>query len=86
MRAVALGTETGDVVLAELPIWISNIQRAGANLTIQWQGGSGPFQLQRTSAVGSQTWEDIGPPVTGSTVSTPISASSAIYRIRDLGH
>jgi WD40 repeat protein len=84
MRAVALGTEAGDVVLAELPLWVSHIQHAGANLTIQWQGGTGPFQLQSNREVGSQTWEDIGPPVTGSTVSAPVSASSAFYRVRDL--
>jgi len=84
MRAVALGTEAGEVILAELPLWISNSQRAGTDLTIQWQGGSGPFQLQSIPEVGSQTWEDIGPPVTGGTVSAPISASSAFYRVRDL--
>jgi len=83
MRAVALGTEEGEVILAELPLWISNIERAATDLTmtLQWQGGSGPFQLQSLRETASQTWEDIGPPVTGSTAATAINASSAIYRL-----
>jgi hypothetical protein len=62
----------------------SNIERAGNNLTIQWQGGTGPFQLQGIREITSSTWEDIGPPLMGSTVSLPIDAASAIYRVRDL--
>ena len=85
-RAVALGTQEGEVVLAELPVWISSIQSAGTNLTIQWEGGTGPFQLQSIRDFTSSLWEDIGPPVTGSTISVPASASAAFYRIRDLSH
>ena len=85
MRAVALGTEAGEVVLAELPVWISNIQSSGTNMTIQWQGGTGPFQLQSIRDVTSSNWEDTGPPVTGSTVSVPIDVSATFYRVRDLG-
>jgi hypothetical protein len=84
MRALGLGTEAGEVILAKLPLWISNIERAGNNLTIQWQGGTGPFQLQGIREITSSTWEDIGPPLMGSTVSLPIDAASAIYRVRDL--
>jgi WD40 repeat protein len=81
MRTLAAGTFTGEVLLFELPIWISGIQTNGDQVNLQWQGGSGNYQLQKLT--GSNTWEDLGGPLTGNAASVSIDSSSAILRVRN---
>jgi len=83
MRTLAAGTFTGEVLLFELPIWISGIQRNGDQVNLQWQGGSGHYQVQKLTA--SNTWQDLGTPVTGNAASVSIDSSSAILRVRNAG-
>jgi len=50
MRLLAAGTLSGEVLLFDLPTWISGIQHNGSQVDIQWQGGSGNYQVQRLTA------------------------------------
>jgi len=58
MRPLAAGTLSGEVLLFDLPTWISGIQHNGSEVDIQWQGGSGNYQVQRLTA--ADTWQDLG--------------------------
>jgi WD40 repeat protein len=84
MNALAISTESGAVVLAELPVWISTAQASGTNLSIAWQGGTGPFQLQQTPDASDRNWNDVGMPIATNSVTTPIAGGTALFRIRDL--
>ena len=84
MRTVAAGTESGEVLLFELPIWISGIQGTGNQASIQWQGGSGNYQLQKF--VASSTWQDIEGPLTNNAASANMNSPTAILRVRDVEH
>jgi WD40 repeat protein len=82
MRTVAAGALSGEVLLLELPIWISGIQRNGNQVNLQWQGGSGNYQLQKLRP--PDTWENVGDPVTSNAASVSIDSSSALLRIRNV--
>jgi hypothetical protein len=82
MRTMAAGSYSGEVLLFELPIWISAIQRNGNQLNLQWQGGSGNYQLQKLTPPG--TWQDLGGPVTNQAVSLDIDSSMALLRVRNV--
>ena len=51
-----------------LPIQLSS-SRSGADLVITWTGGQGPFTLQRRADLNAATtWQELGGPITASTV------------------
>jgi len=83
MRTVAAGTESGEVLLLELPIWISGIQRDGNQVNLQWQGGNGNYQVEKRTLPG--VWQDVGGVVTSNAASVNIDSSSALLRVRNVG-
>jgi WD40 repeat protein len=82
MRTLAAGTASGEVLLFELPIWISGIQPNGDQVNLQWQGGSGNYQLQKLT--GSNTWQDVGAGLTENAASVSIESSGAMLRVRNV--
>jgi hypothetical protein len=83
LRTVVVGTYLGEVLLLELPIWISGIQHDGTQVSLQWQGGSGNYQLQQRAL--ADTWKDIGSPVTDNAISVMMDSPSAFLRVRNAG-
>jgi hypothetical protein len=83
LRTVVLGTHLGEVLLVELPVWIFGVQQSGAQISLQWQGGSGNYQVeQRTPA---DTWKDVGSPVTDTAIAITMDLPGAFFRVRNAG-
>ena len=82
-RYFALGGGDGSVTLAQMPLWISDITFANGQAVIRWYGGSGRYQVQTTSAVGSGIWTDVGGPTTNS-ISTNALSTQCFFRVVSL--
>jgi hypothetical protein len=64
------------------PIVITNAVRTGANLTLQWSGGKGPFIVQAASNnLSSGVWTNCSSPLTNSATVTISPSDSAFFRI-----
>ena len=77
------GRSDGAVVLAYMPLWLSDIAYQEFALTLRWQGGSGRYQLQGCSNLTSAQWQDLGPPATHTSV-THSCLSPIFYRVQSL--
>ena len=83
LRTVVVGTYLGEVLLLELPIWLSGIKHDGTQVSVQWQGGSGNYQVQQRTP--ADTWKDVGSPVTNNAISVTMDVPSAFLRVRNTG-
>jgi WD40 repeat protein len=83
MRSVAAGTASGEVMLLELPIWISGVQRNGNQVDLQWQGGNGNYQVEKRTLPG--VWQDVGGVVSSNAASVSVEGSNAVLRVRNVG-
>ncbi|HNQ74649.1 MAG TPA: hypothetical protein PKN95_13745 [Verrucomicrobiota bacterium] len=61
---------------------ITSITTSNNNVTIKWEGGQPPYQLQRRSALDGGTWEDVGGTTNGTEASDTMGTGSMFYRIR----
>lgn len=83
MRWGMMGIRGGTVLLARMPLWISEVSRAGNQVTLQWQGGSGRYQvLARTNLTVGQ-WENWGRPATHGTAAFACS-NATFFRVQSL--
>jgi WD40 repeat protein len=79
----AYGRADRTVVLARMPLWISEVTCTGNEVTLQWQGGTGRYQLQgRTNLMAGQ-WQDIGDPTTNR-IATHRCLNQMFYRVQSL--
>jgi hypothetical protein len=53
---------------------------SGGALVLVWTGGLGPFQVQKTTALG-QPWQNVGSPTNDRTFSEPLGSGAAFYRV-----
>jgi hypothetical protein len=83
-RFFAYGRGDGAVVLARMPVVITNVVRTNAQTALEWQGGSGPYQVQQTSNVATGLWEQVGGPTTNTNATVPTTNPTAFFRIRSL--
>jgi hypothetical protein len=64
-------------------ILITSVTRSGSTLTINWRGGSPPYQLQGTPTLNpSVVWTNIGSPTALTNASATISGGRAFYRVQ----
>jgi hypothetical protein len=63
------------------PVKITNVSVAGGTLTINWQGGTPPYQLQRRSDVALGNWEDVGATTTVTQATDTVSTNGMFYRV-----
>lgn len=73
----------GTVVLARMPLWISDVTRNGNEVILQWRGGSGRYQLQGRNSLSAGQWGNIGNPTTN-TVFSHVCLSPMFYRVQSL--
>jgi hypothetical protein len=60
---------------------ITDVAVSGSTVTVSWEGGQPPYQLQRRNNVTGGNWEDVGSP-TGSTQSTDtLGDGTMFYRV-----
>jgi hypothetical protein len=67
-------------VLAAAPI-ISSIAGQTNQLVLTWTGGIGPYQVQQATHLDSPDWQDLGAPVSGTSVFLTPTNDAALYRI-----
>jgi hypothetical protein len=60
---------------------ITDIQVAGSVVTITWEGGVGPFQLQRRASLMTGQWENVGDATTAREVTDSVSSEQMFYQI-----
>ncbi len=73
----------GEVLAGRVPVFISAPSIQGGQMTIRWVGGSGRYQLQRASEIGSG-WHDEGGVLTTNSVTVTPSTPSGFYRVIEL--
>lgn len=79
----AYGHCGGALVLARVPLWVEEVVQAGNQIVLRWQGGSGLYQLQRTTNVVSGPWENVGAP-SPATRSTNAITGTIFYRVQSV--
>jgi WD40 repeat protein len=80
----AYGHEDGTVVLARMPVLITEFTRASGQTILRWQGGTGHYQLQQCTNFGSGNWENIGSSTTATTATNPPAGNQVFYRVQSL--
>jgi len=61
---------------------ITSITKSGSNLTINWAGGTPPYQLQTRTNVASGEWNNVGGSTSATSASVPISGTTGFYRVQ----
>ena len=82
-KYLAYGRNDFAVVLAHLPVVIDSITRTGNETVLNWQGGSGLYQLQSNTSFTTNGWQNLGAPTTN-TVATNVSSASQFFRVQSL--
>ncbi len=82
-RLFAYGTYNGSVVLARMPVTLDTITRTGNETVLNWQGGSGLYQLQANTNFTTNGWQNLGPATTN-TVATNVSTATLFFRVQSL--
>jgi WD40 repeat protein len=72
--------EFGQVLTGLIPVLISTPTIQAGQLSIQWVGGTGRYQLQSNSGLGDG-WQDDGGILTNSSTVTTPTPSNAFYRV-----
>jgi WD40 repeat protein len=70
----------GEVLAGRVPVLVSMPSIQAGQMIIRWVGGTGRYQLQRVSAIGSG-WQDEGGIVTTNSVTVTPSTPSGFYRV-----
>ena len=71
------------LVLAQTPLVLDAITRTGNETVLNWQGGSGLYQLQSNTNFTTNGWQNLGPATTN-TVATNVSSSTLFFRVQSL--
>lgn len=70
----------GEVMAGSVPVLVSARSIQGGQLSIRWVGGTGRYQLQRLSTIGS-SWQDEGGVLTTNEVTVTPGSPSSFYRV-----
>jgi hypothetical protein len=88
---VQIDPNTGDTtLLGNLALHIASIAfvpnslkiritRNGANLTLDWVGATGPYQVQASANL--TDWTNVGDPIAGTSMTVPLGATPLFYRV-----
>ena len=80
----AYGRADGSVVLARVPTMVTKAEKRANEFNLEWQGGSGLYQVQQTTGVTVAVWSNLGGPTTGTNISVPATNPAAFFRIQSL--
>ena len=79
----AYGRSDGALVLAYTPVIITSTNRLGLLTTLQWEGGSGYYQVERRRPTASDRWHRVGKPTTA-TAACVLGRPGFAYRVVSL--
>jgi hypothetical protein len=74
-------TPTGGVAVVP-QIAISTVTRNGSNLTINWSGGSPPYQVQRRATFSGGSWVNEGTATSSTSATVPIAGNEGYFRVQ----
>jgi len=80
----AFGRLDGKVIVARVPVFITEARLSASNFILQWSGGSGSYQLQQRADLTTSTWQDVGAPTTATGATNNVSGGSLFYRVQSL--
>ena len=76
----AYGRGDGVVVFAHVPLWVDSITQANGKAVLNWQGGSGLYQVQARREMDKRDWHNLGAPTRRTTFTHALS-SQFFYRV-----
>jgi hypothetical protein len=75
--------ETTNATLTVVPTILLNLVRDGSDVVLNWTGGQGPYQVQKTTSMGAAcVWEDVGGPVTTNSMRLSCGPGNVFLRVR----
>jgi len=69
------------ITVVPAPPIISTISVQGGNLLLSWTGGIAPYQVQMTTDLVNSAWENVGGPVSSSSLPVAPTNAATFYRI-----
>jgi hypothetical protein len=60
---------------------ITDVTVAGSTVTVSWEGGQPPYQLQRRNNVTGGNWEDVGSPTSSTEATDTLGDGMVFYRV-----
>jgi len=76
----AYGRGDGVVVFAHVPLWVDSITQSNGKVVLNWQGGSGLYQVQARREMDKGDWHNLGAPTRRTTFTHALS-SQFFYRV-----
>ena len=80
----AYGRDDGTLVLAQMPLWMSEFGQTNGLVSLQWQGGTGLYQLQQTANLTNALWQNVGVATTNLAANLPTTSPATFFRIQSL--
>jgi len=79
----AYGQADGKVTVARTyqGLFVINARVVGNEVVLQWSGGGGPYQLQRSSSLTWMDWANIGAPTVATSYTNTLGGESGFYRV-----
>ena len=74
------------MVLARLPLCITEASYHDYAVTLRWQGGSGRYQLQGRNSLSAGEWQSIGTTTNTTTVTHSCLGSRMSFRVQSLSN
>jgi WD40 repeat protein len=74
----------GTLVVARIPLLITNATVRTRALNLEWQGGSGLYQLQQTTNLADGVWHSFGAPTRATSVTIETTNGAAFLRVQSL--
>ena len=79
----AYGQTDGTLVMARMPLLITDIVRSGNLTVLRWTGGTGQYQVQQSTNLSTGSWQNIGATTTA-TSATNSTPAPVFYRVQSL--
>ena len=83
-RSFGYARRDGTIAVAYLPVLITSITRNGTQSVVQWQGGSGLYQVQQCTNLTTGGWQNIGGSMSNNTATNEICNGNIFYRVQSL--
>jgi len=85
--AFGTGTTSGTnaaVVLARMPLLITNAAARTNAFNLEWQGGSGLYQVQQTTNLSNGVWEPVAGPTNATALNVGLTNRAGFFRVQSL--
>ena len=82
-RYLAYGSSDGSLTLARMPLELA-LHSSSEKLGLDWEGGSGLYQVQGTTNLLRSPWVNLVGPTTNTSTNMPLPGTSSFFRIQSL--